>query len=197
MRLVGRILVVLAGAGLPAVVIAIGCNVEPDPYPAIGDGPNGGRAGKGSSGHAASAGATSGSSSSASGSSSSGGAAPNLCQCAWSFAGHGDAGTCQMCGTTAASAGGACAAQGTACSNDPLCVQALICEVSCPDSNPACPATCLTKNATFEALVACKCSHCSGSCGGLPPLPCDLDGGNGDGGDGGDAAQTGDAPSDG
>jgi hypothetical protein len=183
MRLAGRILLLLAGASVPAVVAVIGCNVESDPYKGIGNEiPNARQGGVAQGGTPASASASSGSGTSSS--SGSGGTAANDCTCAWSFAGHGDAGVCTTCGGNVVMAGQPCAAAQTACLNDANCFAALTCVTNCADSNPACTEACLPTNANYAALAACQCAHCVSACAAVPPLPCDL-GDAGDGGDGG------------
>lgn len=180
MRLVGRILLVLAGASLPAVVAGIGCNVDSQPYPGISNEIAHGRTGGG--GPSGASGATS----SGSGSSSSGGGNLTLCQCAWSFEGHGDAGACTTCGNSAVATGKACHAQSAACTNDTLCVQALTCVVTCPDSDLTCTAGCIGISPVYQALVTCQCSQCGNQCLPVMPLPCML--GDAGAGDAGDAA---------
>jgi hypothetical protein len=184
MRLVGRILLLVAGASLPAVVAVIGCNVESDPYKGIGnDIPNHRQAGGAQGGTPASSSA-SGTSTASGSSSSSGGGTANVCQCAWSVEGHGDAGACTMCGATAVGVGQACENANAACLNDALCLQALACVANCQDAVPTCTESCLITSPNYQALVACQCDNCMGECAAVSPIPCDI-GDAGDGGDGG------------
>src|SRR5262245_44300362 len=121
MRLVNRILVVCAGATLPAVVAVIGCAVDSDRFPGIGNDIPNARKGGGST-----------SPSSSSSSSSSGSAVPTICQCASTFFSP-DGGDCAMCGSGAVGASGACFDKQMNCTNDTACSAALACLAACPD----------------------------------------------------------------
>jgi hypothetical protein len=177
MRLVNRILVVCAGATLPAVVAVIGCAVDSDRFPGIqNDVPNAANGGEKPT--------STTSSSSSSSTSSTGGEVPTLCQCAATFVMATDS-ACKTCAndTINGSAGGDCADEQQACDNND-CSTAIACVVDCA-GDATCIAGCITSNPAYQELLNCQCNDCAADCS-VPNQPvCNLGGGTGGAGGGG------------
>ena len=184
MRLVGRIVVVCAGATLPAVVAVIGCAVDSDRYPGIKNSiPNGPKV------SGATSSSTSSTSTSASSSTSSG-ALPTLCDCAAAFV-SADGGACLQCATESIKEDAGCGKEQTACTNS-NCTDALSCVANCA-GDPACIAACIVASPVYRDLLNCECSTCLSACSVPAQVTCNLDG-TGGGGTGG--AGTGGGPAD-
>lgn len=184
MRL-GRILVVVAAASVPAVVTLIGCGVQGDRYPGL---PNEVPNSDGTQPPPPSSGSSSSGSTSTS---SSGGLSLNICQCALTFLEQVDGGaTCNTCGKSVVAGGGACFDKQTACDSDPACQAALVCiPTNCTDPLKwdSCVATCMASSPVFQDLATCQCTQCQKLCAVPDPINCDLGGDAGsDAGDAGD-----------
>ena len=180
MRLVSRILLLLAGAGVPAVVVPIGCNVDQDHYTGIGNEvPNGSNLVS-----PGGAGATTGSGGSSPSSTSSGSAPLTQCACAWAFGGNGPDATCTNCGADQVSTGGTCINESQNCSIDADCQTALTAIFACTD--PSCVVGILAGSPVYQALVSCQCDACDSQCAAATPVSCDLTDAGPDAGDGGD-----------
>jgi hypothetical protein len=157
MRLVGRILVVLAAAGGPAVVVLIGCNDNSHLPGLQNEVPNtintvpvvlpDSGTGTGSSSSGAPA-----------------GPAMSLCDCAASITAGATA--CKSCEQAM------CTPQYTACQAS-TCAQAIQCVFGCNNSGP-CIANCIAVNPAYEAFVTCLLQSCASACGWSTPLPCPL-----------------------
>jgi hypothetical protein len=165
MQLVARILVVLAAVGGPAVVLAIGCNVESSQFPGLpNELPN-------LQGVPVSLPSTTstGTSSTTSSSSSSGAtlAAESLCDCAYSLVSGSS--SCQTCMTAN------CQNQFDACQSDPNCpTMGTTCVFNCAQDG-TCIANCITSNASYEALMTCLFTQgCASSCPVATTLTCPL-----------------------
>lgn len=174
---------------LPAVVALIGCVVDSDRPPGIGNEvPNthgvdqtpvassssssssssSGTTGTGGTGGSMGTGGAGGSTSSSSSSSSSGTPA-NVCECSVAM---NDTNT-PNCGTCATAAvGSACATEQLNCFNDTACGTVNGCVSSCGSTDGTCIDGCINNNAAYIALANCICQACGGFCTVAAPVTC-------------------------
>jgi hypothetical protein len=176
MRVAGRIMVVMASAGVPSAVALVAC--EPTThFPGLQDELNN-RTGVGTPV------ATSSSGSSGSGSSSSGfqdaGPAQSLCDCAVAeTAAVSGCTTCQN--MSCAVAYTTCLqAPNNDCSNGIMCVDNCVTSGSVASADGgSCVAACLMAHPAYTTFVQCLDSMCAARCGWVPPLNCPFDAGPG------------------
>lgn len=183
MRFSAKILLGLACATATAVVASIGCGVDPNRYPGIGNEvPNKGYDGK----PVTSSGTTT------STVSQTGGTSGNPCQCAAIIL-MADGGACGKCATETVLAGGPCADLQAKC-NDPDaglgCQSALVCAANCAaTADPSsCMEGCVIQDTLFQDLLSCQCGAtlCKAKCKVASPISCNIGaGGAGTGGAGG------------
>jgi hypothetical protein len=171
MDLLRRILASAIVLGLPAALLAPGCNQESESYPGLGNEIPNSRGGTSPGGQG------------------DGGAALTLCTCALALSGPQITDVCNTCLQMNALPGTACVTEEGDCAASASCTATVSCVKNCNGDGP-CIEACVTDPLTpkeFQSLVSCQCTACIKSCpppqmlACVPGTPPDMP----DGGDGG------------